>query len=206
MKRTRWTALLGALALVLAACGGGGEEATTTAGADTTAPADTTAAPDTTTPTETMVTDTAGGESSIGTADNPIQVLFVPSVSADEIVAGGEILAETLKTATGLGSRSGAVFVCRHRGGDLRQSRGEHRHDPRPGLHPRQRTVRHGGSPQGGALRLHRVLGAVHGRPRLGFPDARGSRRRLLGVPGSGFDLRLPVPLGSATEPGHRVG
>ncbi|HLE39216.1 MAG TPA: phosphate/phosphite/phosphonate ABC transporter substrate-binding protein [Acidimicrobiia bacterium] len=38
----------------------------------------------------------------IGTAENPIQVLFVPSVSAEEIIAGGELLAEALNTATGL--------------------------------------------------------------------------------------------------------
>jgi phosphonate transport system substrate-binding protein len=102
VKHTRWLALLGALALVLAACGGGDGDSTTTAGADTTAaPTETT--PETTAPTETTVTETtAGGEASVGTADNPIQVLFVPSVSADEIVAGGELLAEALKTATGL--------------------------------------------------------------------------------------------------------
>lgn len=98
MKRTRWLGLVAALTLVLAACGDGGETATT-AGADTTAPTETT--PDTTAPTETTVAETTP-ETDIGTADNPIQVLFVPSVSADEIVAGGEILAETLKAATGL--------------------------------------------------------------------------------------------------------
>ena len=76
MKRTRWTALLGALALVLAACGGGGEEATTTAGADTTAP-----------------------------ADNPIQVLFVPSVSADEIV--DEVTRQTREMAADDSKKSG---------------------------------------------------------------------------------------------------
>jgi len=38
----------------------------------------------------------------IGTADNPIQVLYVPSVSAEEIIAGGELLAATLNEATGL--------------------------------------------------------------------------------------------------------
>jgi phosphonate transport system substrate-binding protein len=98
VKRTRWLGLVAALTLVLAACGDGGETATT-AGADTTAPTETT--PDTTAPTETTVAETTP-ETDIGTADNPIQVLFVPSVSADEIVAGGEILAETLKAATGL--------------------------------------------------------------------------------------------------------
>jgi phosphate/phosphite/phosphonate ABC transporter binding protein len=38
----------------------------------------------------------------IGTTDHPIKVLFVPSVDAAEIVTGGELLAETLKEATGL--------------------------------------------------------------------------------------------------------
>jgi phosphate/phosphite/phosphonate ABC transporter binding protein len=38
----------------------------------------------------------------IGTADNPIKVLFVPSVDTAEIVAGGELLAAALKEATGL--------------------------------------------------------------------------------------------------------
>ena len=38
----------------------------------------------------------------IGTEENPIQVLFVPSVSAEEIIAGGAVLAEALNTATGL--------------------------------------------------------------------------------------------------------
>ncbi len=75
MKRLSLMALVAALALLLAACGGEDE------GSDTTEPTETTGA---------------------GTADNPIQVLFVPSVSADEIVAGGELLAETLSNATGL--------------------------------------------------------------------------------------------------------
>jgi phosphate/phosphite/phosphonate ABC transporter binding protein len=38
----------------------------------------------------------------IGTEENPIQVLFVPSVSAEEIVAGGTLLAAALNEATGL--------------------------------------------------------------------------------------------------------
>ncbi|MCK4897741.1 MAG: PhnD/SsuA/transferrin family substrate-binding protein, partial [Anaerolineales bacterium] len=38
----------------------------------------------------------------IGTEDNPIKVLFVPSVDVDEIIAGGELLAQTLNEATGL--------------------------------------------------------------------------------------------------------
>ncbi len=39
---------------------------------------------------------------SVGSADNPIKVLFVPSVDAQVIVAGGEIMADALNQATGL--------------------------------------------------------------------------------------------------------
>ena len=38
----------------------------------------------------------------LGSEDRPIQVLFVPSVDADVIVSGGEVLAEELKSVTGL--------------------------------------------------------------------------------------------------------
>jgi phosphate/phosphite/phosphonate ABC transporter binding protein len=38
----------------------------------------------------------------IGTEENPIQVLYVPSVSAEDIIAGGELLAAELNAATGL--------------------------------------------------------------------------------------------------------
>jgi phosphonate transport system substrate-binding protein len=38
----------------------------------------------------------------IGTADNPIQVYFVPSVEASVIVSGGEVMAQALEEATGL--------------------------------------------------------------------------------------------------------
>ncbi len=82
-------------ALVAAACSSTTEETTTTteAVADTTT---TTEAP----PPETTTTTDPGPE--IGSADSPIQVLFVPSVSAEEIIAGGEILKEVLEEATGL--------------------------------------------------------------------------------------------------------
>lgn len=43
---------------------------------------------------------TAQGE--IGTEDNPIQVYFVPSVEAQMIVEGGEVMAQALEAATGL--------------------------------------------------------------------------------------------------------
>ena len=40
-------------------------------------------------------------EAPLGSEERPIQVLFVPSVDADVIVTGGELLAEQLKGATG---------------------------------------------------------------------------------------------------------
>jgi phosphonate transport system substrate-binding protein len=85
------------LALIAAACGSddSGEGETTTTEATTT-----TAAPTTTEATTTTTTEAPPPE--IGTPENPIQVLFVPSVSAEEIIAGGEILAATLNEATGL--------------------------------------------------------------------------------------------------------
>jgi phosphonate transport system substrate-binding protein len=45
---------------------------------------------------------TTTAASTVGTEDNPIQVLYVPSVSAEEIIAGGELLADALNEATGL--------------------------------------------------------------------------------------------------------
>ncbi len=45
---------------------------------------------------------TAAPAAAVGSAEFPIQVLYVPSVSAEEIVAGGELLAAALATATGL--------------------------------------------------------------------------------------------------------
>jgi phosphonate transport system substrate-binding protein len=96
-------ALLAVLALLVAACGDGsdsGDATTTTAAAETT----TTAAMEETTTTAAMeeTTTTAAMESTVGTADNPIEVLYVPSVSAEEIVAGGDLLAQALNAATGL--------------------------------------------------------------------------------------------------------
>jgi len=38
----------------------------------------------------------------LGTADNPIQVYFVPSVEADALIEGGEVLRQALTEATGL--------------------------------------------------------------------------------------------------------
>lgn len=54
-------------------------------------------------PTATPVPEpTATPEPEIGSAEHPIKVLFVPSVDAEKIVAGGQKLAEALNKATGL--------------------------------------------------------------------------------------------------------
>ncbi|HEU4319465.1 MAG TPA: PhnD/SsuA/transferrin family substrate-binding protein [Acidimicrobiia bacterium] len=94
MNRKALWVLVAVLALVVAACGddGGGDETTTTA-----------AAPAETTTTEAgEMTTTSEAMDEIGSEANPIQVLFVPSVSAEEIITGGELLAETLNAETGL--------------------------------------------------------------------------------------------------------
>jgi phosphonate transport system substrate-binding protein len=100
MTTRKFLVVLAVFALIVAACGDDdGSEETTTAAPETTtaAPETTTAAPETTTAApETTAAPT------IGSADNPIQVLFVPSVSAEEIIAGGEILEQTLNETTGL--------------------------------------------------------------------------------------------------------
>lgn len=96
MKRKALWALVAILALVIAACGGGeggADDTTTTEAADETTTTE--AAPEETTTTEEM-------EPELGSADRPIQVLFVPSVDAQVIVAGGEIMDEALTEATGL--------------------------------------------------------------------------------------------------------
>lgn len=98
MKRKAFWALLTALALVVAACGEGGGDTTTTADDEG---ADTTEAEETTT-TEAMETTTTAGEAELGTEERPIQVLFVPSVDAQVIVSGGEIMDDALTEATDL--------------------------------------------------------------------------------------------------------
>ncbi len=99
MKSRVWIALALALMLVLAACGS--DTTDTTEEPDVT---DTTAAaPETTTTTEApMVTTTTEAAATVGSADYPIQVLFVPSVSTQTITTGGEVMADALKEATGL--------------------------------------------------------------------------------------------------------
>lgn len=49
-----------------------------------------------------LVPSPALAQDGLGSEDNPIQVFFVPSVDAQVIVSGGEILANALEAATGL--------------------------------------------------------------------------------------------------------
>lgn len=51
--------------------------------------------------TETVTEEVMAEEAPLGSAEHPIQVLFVPSADADVIVTGGEVLANALKEATG---------------------------------------------------------------------------------------------------------
>lgn len=98
MRKISLIVLALAFAMVAAGCSSdSGDDATTTTAAPATT---TTAAPATTTTAAATTTTEAAVE--IGTADNPIKVLFVPSVSAEEIIAGGEILKGVLEEATGL--------------------------------------------------------------------------------------------------------
>jgi phosphonate transport system substrate-binding protein len=94
--------MLAVLALFVAACGGDDNTSDTTTTTTTTQATTTTAMQETTTTAMQETTTTAMAEPTVGTADNPIEVLYVPSVSADEIVSGGELLAQALNDATGL--------------------------------------------------------------------------------------------------------
>jgi phosphonate transport system substrate-binding protein len=101
-RRGSLIVLLIAFALVIAACSSSDSTETTVASATETtvaAATETTVAAATTT---AAATETTVAASDVGTADNPIQILFVPSVSAEEIIAGGEILQSVLEEATGL--------------------------------------------------------------------------------------------------------
>ena len=63
-----------------------------------------TEAPATEEPTEMPATEpaTEAPTTDIGTPEHPIKVLFVPSVDANQIVTGGEVMANALNEATGL--------------------------------------------------------------------------------------------------------
>ncbi len=106
-KRALW-AFVAVFALIVAACGGDTAAETTTTEAEEVVA--TTAAP----PPAPTTTEEAPPE--VGSAENPIQVLFVPSVDAEEIIAGGAILKSTLEATTGyqfevnVGASYGAVL------------------------------------------------------------------------------------------------
>ena len=93
MKFTKVMVLLLVLGMIAAACAGDAEETTTTAAPATTA-ATTTTTEATTTTEEPMA--------EVGSAENPVKVLFVPSVEAEVIVTGGDIMKAALEEATGL--------------------------------------------------------------------------------------------------------
>ncbi len=89
-------AVVVALSMLLAAC----QPAATPTAAPTAVP---TEVPPTNTPVPpTPEPPTATPEPSIGSEEHPIKVLFVPSVDANVIVTGGQIMADALKAATGL--------------------------------------------------------------------------------------------------------
>ncbi len=52
--------------------------------------------------TETVTEEVMVEEAPLGSEERPIQVLFVPSVDADAIIAGGDVMAQELEKATGL--------------------------------------------------------------------------------------------------------
>lgn len=93
-RNSKWLlVVLLILGMVMVACGGEPET-----GDETPDVAETTVAePPAEEPTEEMVE-----EATLGSEEQPIQVLFVPSVEADAIVTGGEVLAAALEEATGL--------------------------------------------------------------------------------------------------------
>lgn len=83
-------ALIVAVSMMLSACGPAATEAPVV-----------TEAPATEAPTE-VPTATEPPAPSIGSPEHPIKVLFVPSVDANIIVTGGEVMATALAEATGL--------------------------------------------------------------------------------------------------------
>ena len=94
-------ALVAILVLVLSACAPA-TAAPTEAPATQEPTAAVTDAPTEAPATEAPATEPAGSDSEIGSPEHPIKVLFVPSVDANVIVNGGEVMAEALNEATGL--------------------------------------------------------------------------------------------------------
>lgn len=88
MRRRAHLWLVVVIALVAAACATGGTTTTTVA--------------QTTTTTTAPTTTTTEAKPELGSPERPIQVLFVPSVDAQVIVSGGEVMKQALEQATGL--------------------------------------------------------------------------------------------------------
>ena len=88
MRFRKLIGLFAVLALVAAACGSGDSETTSVPAAPTT--------------TQAPTTTTTEPPPAVGSAENPVKVLFVPSVEAAVIVSGGAVMEEALETATGL--------------------------------------------------------------------------------------------------------
>ncbi len=96
-----FVALMAVLVLVVSACAPATEAPTEPPA--TQAPTEVMTEEPTEAPTEVMTEEpTEAPTSEIGTPEHPIKVLFVPSVDANQIVTGGEVMANALNEATGL--------------------------------------------------------------------------------------------------------
>lgn len=98
MKFRKLLLLLTALAVVAAACGSAEPDATEAPSTE----APVTQPPATEPPATEPPVVTEPPAPAVGSAENPIQVFFVPSTGAEEIIAGGELLDVALTDATGL--------------------------------------------------------------------------------------------------------
>jgi phosphonate transport system substrate-binding protein len=98
MKFRKLFLLLTALAVVAAACGSAEPEATEAPATE----APVTQPPATEPPATEAPVVTEAPAPAVGSAENPIQVFFVPSTGAEEIIAGGELLDAALTDSTGL--------------------------------------------------------------------------------------------------------
>jgi len=94
-------AVMAVLVLVLASCAPATPAATEPPATQAPTEMPATEAPATEAPTEAPAA-TEAPTSDIGSADHPIKVLFVPSVDANIITTGGQVMADALNKATGL--------------------------------------------------------------------------------------------------------
>lgn len=101
MKRSLYQlfVILSVFSFVLAACGPAEVPATEAPAAEEPAAP---VAEEPAAPAEEPTAEPEPAAPAIGTPENPIKVLFVPSVDANIIVTGGEVMAEALNQATGL--------------------------------------------------------------------------------------------------------